>query len=59
MPAGSILVDIKITYDGLEAKEPSTVNLPLDLNMKIFDLNTRLRSELGELELGNQDDFLC
>jgi hypothetical protein len=56
MPAGSILVDVKITYDGLE---PSTINIPLDLDMKIADLNTRLRSELGGFEQGNQDDSLC
>jgi len=52
---GSIPVDIKITYDGLEAKEPSIINLSLDPDTKIADLNTRLRSELGGFEQGNQD----
>ncbi|KIM71769.1 hypothetical protein PILCRDRAFT_16747 [Piloderma croceum F 1598] len=57
MPAGSVLVDIKIIYDGLEAKESSTINLPLDLDMKITDLNMRLRSILVGLQ--KYDTFIC
>ena len=51
MSAGPILVDIKITY--LEVKEPSIISLSLDPDFKIADLNTRLRSELGEFERGH------
>ena len=54
MSAGPILVDIKIAY--LEAKEPSIISLSLNPDIKIADLNTRLRSELGEFEQGHQDD---
>jgi hypothetical protein len=42
---------MEITYP--EAKEPVTINLSLDPNIKITDLNAKLHLKLGEFEQGN------